>query len=77
MKIVKSLEESYLLIKDVSGTIENEVKEQKCGFFSALLGAWTIISLGSILAGEGVVWVGEIVIGTGGGEDFYAASSSS
>ena len=39
MKIVKCLEESYLLIKDVSGTIENEVKEQKCGFFSALLGA--------------------------------------
>ena len=29
MKIVKSLEESGLLIKDVSETIKNEVKEHK------------------------------------------------
>ena len=62
MKIVKTLEESGLLIKGVSGTIENEAKEQKCGFFSALLGAWTTSSLGSVLAGEGVVWVGERVL---------------
>ena len=32
MKIVKSLEESSLLMKDVSETIKNEVKEQKGGF---------------------------------------------
>ena len=29
MKIVKSLEESGLLIKDISETINNEAKEQK------------------------------------------------
>ena len=29
MKIVKSLEESSLLIKDVSKTIEKDIKEQK------------------------------------------------
>ena len=32
MKIVKSLEESGLLIKDVSETIKNEAKKQKGGF---------------------------------------------
>ena len=38
MKIVKSLEESGLLIKDVSETIKNEAKEQKRGFLRMLLG---------------------------------------
>ena len=38
MKIVKSLKESSFLIKDVSETIQNEVKEQKGGFLSMLLG---------------------------------------
>ena len=32
IKVVKSLEDVILLIKDVSETIENEVKEQKGGF---------------------------------------------
>ena len=32
MKIVKSLEESGLLIKNISRTVENEGKEQKNGF---------------------------------------------
>ena len=35
MKIVKSLEESGLLIKDVSETIKNEAKKQKGGFLSS------------------------------------------
>ena len=38
MKIVKSLEESGLLIKSVSKTIKNEAKEQKGEFRSMLLG---------------------------------------
>ena len=38
IKIVVSLEESCLLIKGVSETIENEVKEQKERFLSLLLG---------------------------------------
>ena len=38
MKIVKSLEDSGLLIKDVSETIKNDAKEQKGGFLSMLLG---------------------------------------
>ena len=38
MKIVKSLEESGLLIKTVSETIKNEAKELKRGFLRMLLG---------------------------------------
>ena len=38
MKIVKSLEESFLLIKGVSKTIKIEAKDQKGGFPSMLLG---------------------------------------
>ena len=37
MKIVKSLEESSLLIKSVGETIKNKVKEQKGGFLAMLL----------------------------------------
>ena len=38
IKIVKSLEESGLLIKGISETIKNEAKGQKGGFLSMLLG---------------------------------------
>ena len=39
MKIVKSLEESGLLIKGVSKTIKNEAKEQKEGFLRMISGS--------------------------------------
>ena len=38
MKIVKPLEDSNLLLKGVSETIENEARQQKGGFLSMLLG---------------------------------------
>ena len=38
IKIVKSLEDSELLLKGISKTTQNEVKEQKRGFPSMLLG---------------------------------------
>ena len=38
IKIVKSLEDSGLLVKGITETVQNEVKEQKEGFLSALLG---------------------------------------
>ena len=38
MKIVKSLEDSGLLLKGVSEIIQNEAKEQKGGFLSMFLG---------------------------------------
>ena len=39
MKIVKSIEESRLLVKRISETIKNERKEQKVGFLPKILGA--------------------------------------
>ena len=39
IKIVKSLEDSGLLLKGVTETVQTEVKEQKGGFLSMLLGA--------------------------------------
>ena len=38
IKIVKSLEDSVLLLKGVSKTIHNKAKEEKGGFLSMLLG---------------------------------------
>ena len=38
MKIVQALEDSNILLKGVTKTIENETKEQKGGFLSTLLG---------------------------------------
>ena len=41
MKIVKSLEKSGLLIKDIYETIKNEAKKQKGGFLNILLQPFT------------------------------------
>ena len=53
MKIIKSLEESGLFIKDVSKKIKNEAKEQ--GFLSMLLGSLGASLLGNLLAGKGAI----------------------
>ena len=39
MKMIKSLEETGLLIKGISKTIENKVKQQKGEFLGMLLGS--------------------------------------
>ena len=49
IKIVNSLEDSGLLLKGVSETIQNEAKEQKGGFLSMLLGTLGASFLGNIL----------------------------
>ena len=59
MKIVKSLEKSGLLIKDVNETIENEIKEQKRGFLGMLVATLGLSFLGTMLAGKGVIRAGE------------------
>ena len=51
IKIVKSLEDSGLLLKGVSKTIQNEAKEQKGGFLSMFLGTLVASLLGDILTG--------------------------
>ena len=55
IKIVKSLEESFLLIKGVSATVENEVKEQKDRFLGMLAAMLPASLLGSALTGKDVV----------------------
>ena len=54
MKIIKSLEESGLLLKGFSKTIENEAKERKGGFLSMLLITLGTSLLGNLLTGKGV-----------------------
>ena len=55
IQIVKSIEDSGLLLEGVSETIQNEAKEQKGGFLSMLLGTLGAILLGNILAGKGAI----------------------
>ena len=55
IKIVKSLEHSGLLLKGVTETVQNEVKEQKGGFLSMLLGTLGASLLGNLLTGKGAI----------------------
>ena len=69
LKIVKSLENSGLLLNGVSETIQHEAKEQRGGFLSMLLGTLGASLLGDILskglAGKGVIRTGEGAIRVG------------
>ena len=53
MKIIKSLEESALLIEGVSQTLKNEAKKQKGRFLSMLLGTLGASLLVNLLASKG------------------------
>ena len=57
IKIVKSLEDSDLLLKGLSETIQNEAKEQKGGFLGMLLGTLDASLLGNML-GRGIIRAG-------------------
>ena len=54
VKIVKSLEDSGLLLTGVTESVKNEVKEQKGGFLSTLLGTLGASLLGNLLTGKRV-----------------------
>ena len=54
IKIVKSLADSGLLLKEVTELVQNEVKEQKGGFLSMLLGTLGASLLENLLTGKGV-----------------------
>ena len=60
MKIIEALENSGILLKGVSKTIENETKEQRGGFLSMLPGTLGASLLGNLLTGgKGIMRAGE------------------
>ena len=84
IKITKSLEDSGLLLKRVTESVQNEAKEQRGGFLSMLLGTLGAILLGNLLTGKGVnkkvkgihrAGEGIVRAGEGNNMDFNAASS--
>ena len=58
IKIVKSLEDSGLLLKGVTETVQSGVEEKKEGFLSMLLGTLGASLLGNLLTGKGVYRAG-------------------
>ena len=86
LKIVKSLENSGVLLKFVSETIQHETKQQRGGFLSMLLGTLGASLLGDIFSkgfsGKGLIRAGEGTVRAGYGSkrsslkkiDFYATS---
>ena len=84
MKIIKSLEESGLLLNFVNKIVKTETKEQWGGFLSMLLGTldvslleFLLKSRGDIRGVEGTIWEGEGKIAKSqeqgtirGGQDF-------
>ena len=66
-KIVQSLGESGLLIKDIGETIKNEAKEQKRGFIGMLLGTLGASLLGNLLTGKDTIRAGKSTIRAGEG----------
>ena len=71
LKIIKSLEDSGVLLKGVCETIQHEAKEQRGGFLSMLLGTLGASLLGDILlkglSGKEVIRAGEGTIRAGYG----------
>ena len=61
-KIIKELENSDTLLKGVSKTIENEIKEQRGGFLSMLLGTLGASLLGNLLTGKGIMRAGDGIV---------------
>ena len=63
MKIIEALENSGILLKGVSKTIENETKEQKGEFLSVLLVTLGASLLGNLLSGgKGIVRAGDGIV---------------
>ena len=81
--IIKSLEDSGLLLKGVTETVQNEVKEQKGGFLSILVGTLVASLLGNLFTGKeiyiagkgkGIVRAGEGIVRAGYGRPSSFAS---
>ena len=59
IKIIKSIEDSGLLLKGVTETVQNESKEQRGGFLTALLGTLGASLLGDLLISKGIYRAGK------------------
>ena len=73
IKIVKSLEDSGLLLEGVTEWVQNQVKEQKGRFLSMLLGALSASLLGNLLAGKEIHRADEGVVRAGKGRPSSSA----
>ena len=70
MKIIKALENSGILLKGVSKTIEHETKEQRGGSLSMLLGTLGASLLDNLLAGgKGIMRAGDGIVRAGEGSE--------
>ena len=71
LKVIKSLEDSGILLNGVTETVKNQVKEQQGGFLSMLLGTLGASLLGDLLtknlSGRGVIRAGEGTVRSGYG----------
>ena len=68
IEIIEALENSGILLKEVTKTIENETKEQRGGFLSMLLGTLKASLLGNLLTGgKGMMKVGDGIVRAGDG----------
>ena len=67
IKVIKERENSDILLKGVSKTIENEIKEQRGGFLSMLLGTLGASLLGNLLTGKGIMRAGDGIVRAGEG----------
>ena len=65
IKIIKEIENSDILLKGVSKTIENEIKEERGGFLSMLLGTLGASLLGNLLTGKGIMRAGDGIVRAG------------
>ena len=80
LEIVKSLEDSRVLLRGVSETIQNEAKEQRGRFLSMLLGTLGASLLGDMLFGKkckGTTTAGEGTIKAGYGSNGSSIKRSS
>ena len=75
-KIIEALENSGILLKGVSKTIENETTEQRGGFLSMLLGTLGASLLGNLLTGgKGIIRAAEGIVRAGEGNVVSTAKS--
>ena len=76
IKIVKSRKDSGLLLNGVTESVKNEIKEQRGGFLSMLLGTLVTSLLGNLLAGKGTNRAGEGIVRAGEGRPLFSASQN-